>query len=177
MLIIQQALQVPNRRWSGSPAVPSPAPRRTLYQPRRRMQAPGQHPKDTPTTARWMRRYRERYVGIAGWRPDDPWRRSCRLNHGSALPEWGGMVQSRPRAVKGNLCKIRRDARQTTTRTTSASCSGVLWQRKWWECWRTFEQVLAVCRLGEDVAHANTLNTTRQLCLCLCGSMFSALVQ
>jgi hypothetical protein len=69
-----------------------------LHQPRRRMQGPGQHPQDTPTTARWMRRCRERYVGIAGWRPEDPWRRSCRLNHGSALPEWGGMLQSRPRA-------------------------------------------------------------------------------
>ena len=167
-LIIKQAAELPDRQWRNPPA-PSAAPRRTLRQPPRRMQAPGQHPQDTPTTARWMRHCRELYVGTAGCHLEDPWRRLWRHNHGSALPEWGETVQScRRQAIQEDLCRMRRGTRQTTTRAIDASCSGTPWRRRWWECWRTFERVSAASSLGEDAAHGNTSNITRQLCVCLC---------
>ena len=136
-----------------SPPAPSPALLRTPRRPPRRMQELAQHPQDTPTTVRWVRRCRELHVGIARWRLEGPWRRPCRPNHGSA--------QSCHReAVQEGLCRMRRGARQTTTRTTGASYSGTPWRRRWWECWRTFERVLAVCSLAEDVAHGDTVDIT-----------------
>ena len=81
-------------------------------------------------------------------------------------PRIGETVQRcRRQAVQEDLCRMRRGTRQTITRTIDASCSGTPWQRRWWECWRTFEQVSAVCSSGEDVAHVNASKITRQLCV------------